>query len=696
MTGQGKMRGSPFIAGLAFLSVLEPVGAWAQVAHSDTTSARLSETITYLPADFERFAPRTALDLVEKIPDFTLVETSDDRGLGEASQNVLINGQRVAGKSNDARTALAQISADAVERIEVTDGARLGIPGLNGRVANVIVQNRQIRVQLRWEAQNRRNIPDQWTSASVSASGSIGETDFTLSLSNSDASRRGGQGPELVLGADGRLLVSRWQRDVFRVDNPRLAGTLHREDSAGSILNASLSAERYIFRVAFDGITTAVIPQPLIEETFRQTDESWNVEAGADYEFAVGSGRLKLIGLQRYSDGPMEATNRARRIEAGAVATGTLFERSTTDGESVLRAEYGWGQNDAKWQLALEGAYNFLDVSSAIGSLRPDGSYARSNLQGGNIFVDEWRSNLSLTRGWRLADQISLQALIGAEYSRIRQTGAGGLSRQFWRPKGSATLAWTVNPRLTLNASLERRVGQLDFLDFSAAVDLINGVANAGNKALVPEQSWRVEAQLVRTIGSAGSITLGGYGEAISDIVDRVPISATEESIGNLPTAQRWGLIARGTVLLDAIGWRGGRLNASGEFRDSRVRDPITGDLRRISQDLVRRWSVDLRHDIPGTDIAWGGSVSEELRAPTFRLDQLFETRLDQPIATVFVEHKDVAGFTVRLGLRNVLNGEDDIRRAFYVDRRNGPIDFTEVQTRRIHLIGVLTVSGTF
>jgi hypothetical protein len=175
-----------------------------------------------------------------------------------------------------------------------------------------------------------------------------------------------------------------------------------------------------------------------------------------------------------------------------------------------------------------------------------------------------------------------------------------------------------------------------------------------------------------------------------------VPVSATEESIGNLPTARRWGVIARGTLLLDAIGWNGGRINANGEFRDSQVQDPITGEQRRISQDLVRRWSVDLRHDIPGTELAWGGSLSEELRAPTFRLDQLFKTRLDQPIATIFVEHKDVLGFTVRLGLRNVLYGKDVIRRDFYADRRDGPIDFSEVQTRRIHLIGVLTVSGTF
>lgn len=693
--------GSSALAG-AILSVLVPVAVRAETvpASSDVAvpidQTASDETIVLVLADFARFAPRTALDLVEKIPDFMLSETSDDRGLGQASQNVLINGQRVAGKTNDARTTLARIAASAVERIELTDGARLGIPGLTGRVANVIVRSSDLSVQFSWEGQNRRDIPDQWTTGSISASGRIGSSDITLSLSNSDALRRGGVGPEVELDGAGQLLTTRWQRDVFSVDSPRLSGSLHRETAAGSILNLSLSGELYRFRSDLSAVATPAAGTPVTDEQFRQWEDDWNVEAGADYEFALGSGRLKLIGLQRFEHSPVHTSFRAQSRELGAVARGSTFDRMSDEGESVVRAEYGWGANGSEWQVALEGAYNFVDVSAIVGRLQPDGSITRQPLAGGDALVDEWRGNASVTRSWSLGTGISLQTSIGSEYSRIRQTGAGGLSRSFVRPKGAAALAWSIDRQWTFNSSIERLVGQLSFLDFSAAVDLNNGVANAGNSRLVPSQSWRIEGEFVRSLGPAGSITLGGYGEWISDIVDRVPISATEEGVGNLPRARRWGIIGRGTVLLDSLGWKGGRINASGEFRQSRVRDPLTGDQRRISDDLVRRWSVDLRHDIPNSPLAWGGSLSEDRRAPIFRLDQLLSTHLTQPIATLFVEHKDVMGLTVRLALRNVLDGHDDIRRTYYVNRRDGPIDTTEHQIRYIRPIGVLTISGTF
>jgi hypothetical protein len=49
---------------------------------------KVAEKRVFLPADFERFAPKTALDMVNQLPGFTLVSASSDRGLGQASENV--------------------------------------------------------------------------------------------------------------------------------------------------------------------------------------------------------------------------------------------------------------------------------------------------------------------------------------------------------------------------------------------------------------------------------------------------------------------------------------------------------------------------------------------------------------------------------------------------------------------------------
>lgn len=676
-------------------SFMAIVPANAQTVAPDAQPASGTETITYTPQDFARFSPRTALDMVEHIPDFTLSETSDERGIGQASQNVLVNGQRVAGKSNDAETALQQISATAVVRIELTDGARLGIPGLTGRVANVIVHSSAVRVQFRWEGQQRRNIEDQIFTGSVSMSGRMGASDFTLSLSNNDGIRRGGRGPEIVTDAAGTVLLTRDELDSFHRDTPRLAGTLHRAWADGSILNLNLSGQYEMFIIRQAAVAT-LASGTVRDEYLRSGAYEWGVEGGGDYEFALGTGRLKVIALQSFDHDPTTVTSRRQNRSVGAVASGDRFIQAADTGESVLRSEYGWQTPHGSWQFSLEGAYNFADVTASLGSLQGDGSYAPVPINGATTFIDEIRAEALATRGMTLAPGLTLQATIGGEYSHIRQTSAGGLSRSFIRPKGALALSWTASPRLTINAELRRRVGQLQFEDFAAAVDLINGSASAGNVNLVPEQSWRAEVEFARSLGGFGSLTIGGYAERISDIVDSIPITATTEGIGNLPRASRHGITARGTFNLDALGLRGLRIDANATFNYSRVLDPVTRTHRRISDDQVRSWSVDLRHDIPNSPIAWGAGISDSRLGPLFRLDQTYSATLTRPFALAYVEHKDVMGLTVRLSLRNLLSTSDLLLRDTYAARRNGPIAFRERQVRHIYLFGALTISGSF
>src|SRR5688500_307688 len=93
---------------------------------------------TYTPADFARFAPRNALDMLNQVPGFAIdAGDTSRRGLGQATANVLINGERFSGKSTDIFTELRRISAANVARIEIVDGATLNVPGLSGPVANV-------------------------------------------------------------------------------------------------------------------------------------------------------------------------------------------------------------------------------------------------------------------------------------------------------------------------------------------------------------------------------------------------------------------------------------------------------------------------------------------------------------------------------------------------------------------------------
>ncbi|VAW04138.1 hypothetical protein MNBD_ALPHA04-2409, partial [hydrothermal vent metagenome] len=160
---------------------------------------------------FSRFNPRTALEMVRQIPGFN-IDTGDDnaRGLGQADENVLINGARISGKNIDAFTALGRISASNVARLEIVDGATLSISGLSGQVLNVVTsadKNGGISGNFKWQPQWRRS-GNNWYAGKASISGKLGKGDFTLALEN-NAFRPGARGPERVTDRFGALLFER-------------------------------------------------------------------------------------------------------------------------------------------------------------------------------------------------------------------------------------------------------------------------------------------------------------------------------------------------------------------------------------------------------------------------------------------------------------------------------------------------------
>ena len=76
---------------------------------------------------FTGFAPSTALDIVQRIPGFSLQDTDEGvRGFGQAAGNLVINGSRPSAKSDSLQTILARIPASRVLRVEVGSGDLFG------------------------------------------------------------------------------------------------------------------------------------------------------------------------------------------------------------------------------------------------------------------------------------------------------------------------------------------------------------------------------------------------------------------------------------------------------------------------------------------------------------------------------------------------------------------------------------------
>ncbi|MGP1283468.1 MAG: TonB-dependent receptor plug domain-containing protein [Parasphingopyxis sp.] len=649
----------------------------------------------YTPADFARFSPNSALDMVQQIPGFTIQQGDERRGLGQGGDNVLINGERVSGKSNDAVTTLGRISAANVIRIEVRDAASLDIPGLSGQVVNVVAETTGVSGNFAWNPQFRARITNpRLTNGEISVSGTQGAFDYTLSLSNTDDSFRGGaEGPELVVDPAGQVVGFHDEVATFSGDEPVLSGTFRYDGPGSSIGNLNLSYGRRYFRGSEDSARTG---QGLPDRTrfFRDREDEWNFEISGDFEFALGPGRLKLIGLRGFERSPFE-TSLITDFVDDTPSIGDLFVRTLDEGEWIARAEYGW-QMGGDWQVAVEGALNTLDVRSQLSALDANGDFQPIILPNSNSRVEEERAEVNITYGRPLGPSLTLQASIGGEYSTIMQSGANGLTRSFYRPKGFVSLAWQASENLDVRARVEREVGQLDFSDFVASTNIGSDSQDAGNPNLVPPQSWNYEIEATQQLGAFGSVTARLYYEQISDIVDQIPLGATAEAPGNIDSAKRYGLEWNSTFNFDPLGWRGGRLDVELTLQRSRVRDPLTGENRPISNDTQRDIEIELRHDIPATDWAWGLEYEDYREATGFRLTQTNFFRTQAPFVGAYIEHKDVFGLRVRGGVYNILDRDEDFTRTFFVNRRDGPVAFIEDRTREFGPIFSFQVSGSF
>ncbi|HKR63312.1 MAG TPA: TonB-dependent receptor plug domain-containing protein [Thermoanaerobaculia bacterium] len=652
------------------------------------------EVRTYVPADFAQFAPRNAYDMLSRVPGFGIKEESQERGFGEATGNVVINGQRISGKSNDVVTELTRIPASNVVRIEIVDGATLKIPGLSGQVANVIVKSTGISGQWAYRPEFRSYYTDPlFTRFEVSLSGTQGPVQYTLGLDNR-GNRSGAGGPTEIFTADRTLMEERDEQWRGNVEQPRFSGRFVFDGPGDAKGNLNVLYGRLYFDYLETGTRTSA--SGVRERRVTDDQHGHNYEVGGDYEFALGTGHLKFIGVGRGSRYPEEVTV-ITRLSDGTLSSGDRFTQVGDERELIGRSEYRWNAAGAEWQISAEGAFNSLDNTSRLFEMNTVGDFDEVPLPGGTARVEEDRYQVMGSYGRPLTKSLTMKLSAGGEYSQLAQVGAGGTTRTFYRPKGELSAAWKASPRTDINVKLARRVGQLNFFDFLASANIQDENEKSANPDLVPEQSWELDVEAVRNLGTLGSTTLRVYGRQIDDIIDYIPIGETGESPGNLDHATVYGIESRSTLNLDRYGWHGARLDVAGYLQDSKVKDPLTGEERNISNSLLRAGELSLRHDIPKSDWAWGAGASYEYDALNYRLTEVGRFWEGPVWGNVYIENKNVHGLTVRAGMNNLFAADSMWDRTVYSGRRTtSPVAFIEDRHRQIGPIFSFQVRGKF
>ena len=649
----------------------------AEPGDASTLASPTSDANNVFPsAYFDVYVPRTALDMIQRIPGFQ-VRTGDTgrRGLGQGGANILINGERLTGKTN-AFDQLDQILASNVVEIRIRDGASLAIPGLSGQVADVIVKRGdKLSGTWEWNPQFRKRLEPNLLNGEVNLSGeiqSLGDLSYTLTL-REYGFWSGARATETLRNPSGVIFETR-DEDIQNIgDNPGIGinlGWTPRPDH-----KANLNAEYFLFN--YNRASRAVrTPLTVLGDdsftTSAASEDEWNLEIDGDYEFPLFSGKLKLTGVLDRESSPTSRDFFVNSPDIGFTGA-SRFDQEAEEKELIGRAEYSWSPSEGRdWQIAGELAYNELDVEQELFLMEPGHDFVGQGLSGFNVSED--RAEATITHNRPFGPKIDLQASAGVEYSKLMQEQLGGLNGQadeFVRPKGFVSATYKVDDSLNVRARLEREVGQLNFFDFVASVDLEDDLDRSANFDLVPDQSWLASLEFDKDFGQGNTIRVEFYGAAISDTVDRIPVGTDGDAIGNIDKAYRYGVDVISTLKGDQWGLTGTELNLEFNWRDSTVDDPLLGFSRRLNDDKEIYYEASFRHDIPQTDWAYGFYLERYISADRYTLFSIERFGVDKPFTSVFVEHKDIAGMTLRASLRNLIDQEEFFERTRFTARRD-------------------------
>lgn len=650
---------------------------------------------SFAPEFFARFAPRNALDMLVQIPGFDINPGERMRGLGQASGNVLFNGQRPSSKSDDVFALLTRIPAANVVRIEIVDGASLDIPGLSGQVANIVFTSTNFAGQFVWSPEFRtQDVPPLWTRGSISASGKAGPIEYEIGLDNDAAGIGAARGPTVITSGEGVQTEVRLENFAARYNAPKLSGRITLDGPGSSVGHMNAHYQRIWDRFEETSLRSAP-GLPDRERTLDARSDAWNYEIGGDFEFGLGFGRFKAIGLRRVSKEPFLQTVITSYAD-GSPDTGDRFRQTGTQSETIGRAEYGWKMLGGDWQLSGEAAFNSLDNVAGLFILDPMGEFVEVPFPGASGGVDEDRYEGMLSHSRKLGDDVSLQLIVGAEHSTIAQTGENGLERSFFRPKGSVSVSWKPSDEFDAALKLRRRVLQLSFYDFLARAFLDDGNQNSGNNDLRPQQDWSVEAELNKKWGTWGASKLRLIYRDVEDYVDIVPVGGGE-SVGNIDKAWAAAAVLNNTIDFATLGVKGLKLDLALVYQKSGLRDPFTGETRQWSRFPNHQAVGSMRYDMPDTDWAFGVDANYIRFLPRYRSNQVDDTYDGPWFGSAYVENKDVLGMTLRAQIGNILGARAYRNRMVYEGiRGESPVAFIENRDRAIGPVFTFSLRGNF
>ncbi len=634
----------------------------AQITRTEGDAA----IVTYDKEYFEKYETVTLLDMLQRVPGVPDILNKNrqqrrggggannraERGFGSGGDQILINGKRLAGKSNNIDDSLGRISATQVSKIELIRGAASGLDVQSqGLVVNITLLEGASNSTTFWKTTNEYKFGHALGAEFLlSHSGSTGNLEYMFSgerTSNNFIVDR----TETTFDPLERQTGVKNIDAGFHFRGFKLNTNLSYNFEDGSVLRLNGLYEPQ----EMNGDEARIERGDSDGDIFWETEEDQDKwEVGGDYTRSLGNfGNFKALFVvnQQTEDKIIDrftgvGANQFQNIKD------TEYENKQ---EKILRASVTKSiTGNQILELGGEAAINTFDktfvkderenaLDSSITETATD-PFVIANSD--NVEIQENRYELFANHTYNIMSNLILQSSLTAEFSKIVADNIftdGTISRRdtsFTYLKPRINVRYDVTDRDQIRLTAEKKVSQLNFNNFVTRFDQRTEEIRLGNTNIRPEQVWEFSvAYEHRLPNDTGSIEIEPFYRSYKDHITRVdfteyfdfgfnPVgteaffalppdqilrdlvddngSGFTSKSGNIDKATAYGIKVLTNIRLGFIGIPQATLSTSYTFEKRRATDQFTNLKRNFDRVSDHRVDVNFRHDITEWDFSYG------------------------------------------------------------------------------------------
>lgn len=265
---------------------------------------------------------------------------------------------------------------------------------------------------------------------------------------------------------------------------------------------------------------------------------------------------------------------------------------------------------------------------------------------------------------------VALSAGVKSENMRVSSRGKGDDADQYRyaTPNASATAKLWDGAQMKLSS--EDAISPVNPYDFAA---LAQTDPDNPNLRVEPNHEWRNQASLTQSFDNGGTLSATVTQARIESTTELAVTSGGATVPASISGGTRQQFDANLSMPLSGIGLPDTTLSSHATVRQSQIRDPLTGQSRRVSGEVPREAGVKLTHKDDKHHLEWGVTGNLGTGQSFYQPAQITKLRTDGGVGA-FITYKP-GKYIVSLNANGLLGGTRSQTDTFYNGTRMGDIE---------------------